>query len=56
MTRNLPKVFEKFGNIMTDVELVIKLHQSKEDQSITAIGSCHLFKIGTGVTMTQNVI
>jgi len=55
MTWNLPKIFEKFCNIMTDVELVIKLHQSKEDQSASSIENFQLIKIGTGETITQYV-
>lgn len=54
MTRNLPKVFQKFGNIMTDVKLVIKLHQRKEDQS-SNVENFQFLKIGTGVTLTKNL-
>jgi hypothetical protein len=32
MTRDLPQVFEKFGNIVTDVKLVIELHRIKNKQ------------------------
>jgi hypothetical protein len=32
MTRDLPQVFEKFGNIVTDVKLVIELHKIKNKQ------------------------
>ena len=34
MTRDLPQVFKKFSNIMSDVELVIELHKTTNKQAI----------------------
>lgn len=34
MTRDLPKIFEKFSNIVADVKLVIELHSSKAKRAV----------------------